>query len=82
MTSTKPLFVANAGYPGRSANKRVGGAKNITHTLYTAEMALRHGVHLPPFGELADPRVLSEVAAEAETAGFDGVFGWGVGLAG
>ncbi|WP_206045835.1 hypothetical protein [Nocardia mangyaensis] len=45
-------------------------------------MALRHGVHLPPFGELADPRVLSEVAAEAETAGFDGVFGWGVGLAG
>ncbi|WP_280222198.1 LLM class flavin-dependent oxidoreductase [Nocardia neocaledoniensis] len=39
-------------------------------------MVLRHGVYLPPFGELADPRVLAELAAEAETAGFDGVFLW------
>ncbi|WP_328712828.1 LLM class flavin-dependent oxidoreductase [Nocardia salmonicida] len=39
-------------------------------------MALRHGVYLPPFGDLADPRVLAEVAVEAETAGFDGVFVW------
>ncbi|WP_220139480.1 hypothetical protein [Nocardia sp. GTS18] len=40
-------------------------------------MVLRHGVYLPPFGELADPRVLAEIAAEAESAGFDGVFVWG-----
>lgn len=39
-------------------------------------MVLRHGVYLPPFGELADPRVLAEIAAEAEAAGFDGVFVW------
>ncbi|PKV98345.1 LLM class flavin-dependent oxidoreductase [Nocardia fluminea] len=39
-------------------------------------MVLRHGVYLPPFGELADPRVLAEIAVEAETAGFDGVFVW------
>ncbi|MEV0770255.1 LLM class flavin-dependent oxidoreductase [Nocardia salmonicida] len=39
-------------------------------------MALRHGVYLPPFGDLADPRVMAEVAVEAETAGFDGVFVW------
>ncbi|MCA2206825.1 LLM class flavin-dependent oxidoreductase [Nocardia rosealba] len=39
-------------------------------------MVLRHGVYLPPFGELADPRVLAEIAAEAESAGFDGVFVW------
>ncbi|MBW0270090.1 hypothetical protein ATM97_03015 [Nocardia sp. MH4] len=39
-------------------------------------MPLRHGVYLPPFGELADPRVLAELAAEAESAGFDGVFLW------
>ncbi|MFD3701900.1 LLM class flavin-dependent oxidoreductase [Nocardia sp. NPDC058658] len=39
-------------------------------------MRLRHGVYLPPFGELADPRALAEIAAEAEAAGFDGVFVW------
>lgn len=39
-------------------------------------MALQFGVYLPPFGELADPRVLAEIAAEAESAGFDGVFVW------
>ncbi|KAF0845362.1 luciferase-like monooxygenase [Nocardia caishijiensis] len=37
---------------------------------------MRHGVYLPPFGELADPRVLADIAAEAESAGFDGVFVW------
>lgn len=35
---------------------------------------VRRGVCLPPFGELADPRVLAELAAAAESAGFDGVF--------
>ncbi|MEU6558605.1 LLM class flavin-dependent oxidoreductase [Nocardia nova] len=37
---------------------------------------MRFGMYLPPFGELADPRVLAELAAEAEATGFDGVFVW------
>jgi alkanesulfonate monooxygenase SsuD/methylene tetrahydromethanopterin reductase-like flavin-dependent oxidoreductase (luciferase family) len=37
---------------------------------------MRFGLDFPPFGELADPRVLSAVAATAETAGWDGVFLW------
>ncbi|MFI8974315.1 LLM class flavin-dependent oxidoreductase [Nocardia asteroides] len=39
-------------------------------------MTLRYGVYLPPFGELSDPRVLAELAAQAESSGFDGVFVW------
>ncbi|MFI5497425.1 LLM class flavin-dependent oxidoreductase [Nocardia asteroides] len=39
-------------------------------------MTLRYGVYLPPFGELSDPRVPAELAAEAESSGFDGVFVW------
>ncbi|MFF0543391.1 LLM class flavin-dependent oxidoreductase [Nocardia thailandica] len=39
-------------------------------------MGLRQGVYLAPFGELADPRVTAALAAEAEAAGFDGVFLW------
>ncbi|MBF6202346.1 LLM class flavin-dependent oxidoreductase, partial [Nocardia cyriacigeorgica] len=39
-------------------------------------MTLRYGVYLPPFGELSDPRVLAELAVEAESSGFDGVFVW------
>jgi alkanesulfonate monooxygenase SsuD/methylene tetrahydromethanopterin reductase-like flavin-dependent oxidoreductase (luciferase family) len=35
-----------------------------------------HGLSLAPFGELADPRVLSDLAVEAEQARFDGVFLW------
>lgn len=37
---------------------------------------LRYGVFLPPFGELADPRTQAALAAEAETAGWDGYFVW------
>jgi alkanesulfonate monooxygenase SsuD/methylene tetrahydromethanopterin reductase-like flavin-dependent oxidoreductase (luciferase family) len=37
---------------------------------------MRHGVSLAPFGELADPRVVADLAAEAERAGFDGFFLW------
>jgi alkanesulfonate monooxygenase SsuD/methylene tetrahydromethanopterin reductase-like flavin-dependent oxidoreductase (luciferase family) len=37
---------------------------------------VQHGLSLAPFGELADPWVLSDLAAEAEAAGFDGVFVW------
>jgi alkanesulfonate monooxygenase SsuD/methylene tetrahydromethanopterin reductase-like flavin-dependent oxidoreductase (luciferase family) len=33
-------------------------------------------IFLPIFGELADPRIVAELAAEAEAAGWDGVFVW------
>jgi alkanesulfonate monooxygenase SsuD/methylene tetrahydromethanopterin reductase-like flavin-dependent oxidoreductase (luciferase family) len=37
---------------------------------------VRTGLFLPIFGELSDPRVTAALAAEAEAAGFDGVFVW------
>ncbi len=37
---------------------------------------MRHALFLPIFGELADPRVVAELAVEAEGAGWDGVFVW------
>jgi alkanesulfonate monooxygenase SsuD/methylene tetrahydromethanopterin reductase-like flavin-dependent oxidoreductase (luciferase family) len=40
---------------------------------------LRHpkrGITLAPFEKLSDPRLLAELAAEAEAAGWDGVFVW------
>jgi alkanesulfonate monooxygenase SsuD/methylene tetrahydromethanopterin reductase-like flavin-dependent oxidoreductase (luciferase family) len=36
----------------------------------------RSALFLPIFDELADPRVLADLAAEAEAAGWDGVFLW------
>lgn len=35
-----------------------------------------HGLFVPPFGPLADPRVLADLAARAEDGGWDGVFLW------
>src|SRR6266516_8224344 len=35
-----------------------------------------HGANLPIVGEFADPTLLAELAAEAEYAGWDGVFVW------
>jgi alkanesulfonate monooxygenase SsuD/methylene tetrahydromethanopterin reductase-like flavin-dependent oxidoreductase (luciferase family) len=37
---------------------------------------LKQLVYLPPFGPLADPHLLADLAAEAEAAGIDGVFLW------
>ncbi|HEX3647663.1 MAG TPA: LLM class flavin-dependent oxidoreductase [Pseudonocardiaceae bacterium] len=37
---------------------------------------MRHGLYLPPFGPLADPAVLVDLAVRAEAAGWDGVFLW------
>jgi alkanesulfonate monooxygenase SsuD/methylene tetrahydromethanopterin reductase-like flavin-dependent oxidoreductase (luciferase family) len=37
---------------------------------------MRFGLSLPIFGELADPRVVADIAAVAETRGYDGVFVW------
>jgi alkanesulfonate monooxygenase SsuD/methylene tetrahydromethanopterin reductase-like flavin-dependent oxidoreductase (luciferase family) len=38
--------------------------------------AARRGVYLAPFGEVSDPRVLTELAARAEDRGWDGFFLW------
>lgn len=35
-----------------------------------------HGVFLPPFGELADPRTMAALAVDAEQSGWDGFFVW------
>jgi alkanesulfonate monooxygenase SsuD/methylene tetrahydromethanopterin reductase-like flavin-dependent oxidoreductase (luciferase family) len=37
---------------------------------------VRYALFLPPFRELADPRVLAELAVRAEAAGWDGLFVW------
>jgi alkanesulfonate monooxygenase SsuD/methylene tetrahydromethanopterin reductase-like flavin-dependent oxidoreductase (luciferase family) len=37
---------------------------------------VKHGIDVAPFGELADPRVLAELAAAAEERGWDGFFVW------
>lgn len=37
---------------------------------------MRYGMTLPPFGALADPRYLIELAQAAEAAGWDGFFLW------
>ena len=37
---------------------------------------MQHALYLAPFGELADPRVVAELAIVAEEAGWDGFFLW------
>lgn len=38
--------------------------------------AVKHGVFVAPFGQLADPHKLVDLAATAEESGWDGVFLW------
>src|ERR1019366_3775638 len=37
---------------------------------------IRRGLYLAPFDELADPRVLTELAIQAESSEWDGLFLW------
>ncbi len=37
---------------------------------------MKHGIFLPPFGDLADSRRVARLAAEAEQAGWDGFYLW------
>jgi alkanesulfonate monooxygenase SsuD/methylene tetrahydromethanopterin reductase-like flavin-dependent oxidoreductase (luciferase family) len=37
---------------------------------------VRRGLYLAPFDELAEPRVMAELAARAEARGWDGIFLW------
>ncbi len=37
---------------------------------------MKHALYLPPFAELADPRVVRDLAVAAEQSGWDGFFLW------
>jgi alkanesulfonate monooxygenase SsuD/methylene tetrahydromethanopterin reductase-like flavin-dependent oxidoreductase (luciferase family) len=37
---------------------------------------VKHGISVPNFGEFFDPRVVAELAQQAEQAGWDGFFSW------
>jgi alkanesulfonate monooxygenase SsuD/methylene tetrahydromethanopterin reductase-like flavin-dependent oxidoreductase (luciferase family) len=37
---------------------------------------MRHAIFVPPFGELADPRAIIDIAVAAEQSGWDGLFVW------
>ena len=37
---------------------------------------MKHGIFLPPFDEMSDPRRVGALAAEAEQTGWDGMFVW------
>ena len=37
---------------------------------------MRFGLYIPPFDELADPALVARLAAEAEEAGWEGIFIW------
>jgi alkanesulfonate monooxygenase SsuD/methylene tetrahydromethanopterin reductase-like flavin-dependent oxidoreductase (luciferase family) len=39
-------------------------------------MSARHAIYVAPFGELAEPRVVAELAVRAEERGWDGFFVW------
>ena len=39
-------------------------------------MAVKRGIFVAPFDELSDPRVLADLAARAEAAGWDGFYLW------
>ena len=39
-------------------------------------MSARCGIYVAPFDELADPRMLAELAARAEARGWNGFFLW------
>ncbi len=43
---------------------------------YGSSVKARRGIFVAPFAELADPRVLADLAAATEAAGFDGFFVW------
>ena len=37
---------------------------------------MKHGIFLPPFDDLAEPRRVARLAADAEQAGWDGFYLW------
>jgi alkanesulfonate monooxygenase SsuD/methylene tetrahydromethanopterin reductase-like flavin-dependent oxidoreductase (luciferase family) len=51
-------------------------SKNNVFRLVGQTGAMKHAMFLAPFGDLADPRRVAEVARAAEEAGWDGLFLW------
>ena len=47
-----------------------------TITTLATVVGVKHGISLPPFGELSDPVVVADLAVRAERAGWDGGFVW------
>jgi alkanesulfonate monooxygenase SsuD/methylene tetrahydromethanopterin reductase-like flavin-dependent oxidoreductase (luciferase family) len=39
---------------------------------------MQFGIRIPPYGPFSDPRVVADLAVEAEAAGWDGFFVWDV----
>jgi alkanesulfonate monooxygenase SsuD/methylene tetrahydromethanopterin reductase-like flavin-dependent oxidoreductase (luciferase family) len=37
---------------------------------------MRHAIYVPLFGALSDPHAITDIAAAAEQAGWDGLFVW------
>lgn len=53
-----------------------GGAWHRVCPTSVLPVSARAGIFLPPFDELADPRLVASLALEAEAAGWDGFFVW------
>jgi Luciferase-like monooxygenase len=43
---------------------------------YSQARSMKRGLYLAPFGELANPRLLTDLARAAESVGWDGLFLW------
>lgn len=48
----------------------------MNEALDRLETTVKNGLLIPPIGRIADPLLLSEIAAAAEASGWDGVFVW------
>ena len=70
-----PDLIAAAHRAGRPAAERTTLYELRAHHP-VARRGVRTGIFVAPFGELADVRVLAQVAADAEAAGWDGFFVW------
>ena len=54
----------------------IGHTARPDHDDSLAVMAMRSGLYLPVFDELADPAIIARLSAEADEAGWHGVFVW------
>src|SRR5258707_404532 len=75
--TARALVWASAALTGRPGS---AAAKVRLRRVHEVEVAvprgLRQAIDVPPFGKLADPRVLVGLAARAEDRGWDGFFVW------
>ena len=73
-----PRHAAAAGPRARGAETAAGCVRAGSDPARRAQPAtrLRSALWVPPFGDLADPVVVARLAAEAEEAGWHGIFLW------